>query len=188
MKGIVFTEFLDMVEQHHGLETVDAIITASQLPNDGAYTAVGTYDHAELLRLVGALSRETDTPPSMLVHAFGRHLFASFTRAYPYIFEGIRSTAEFLANVEDFIHVEVKKLYPDAELPSIGFAPLGDNRWELVYQSSRPFADLCEGLIEACADHYQESLQLDREDTPNAEGTSARFVVTLLAKGTPCLT
>ena len=139
MKGIVFTEFLEMVEQRHGLETVDTIIETAQLPNGGAYTAVGTYDHHELLRLVGSLSQATNSAVPKLVYAFGRHLFASFSRAYPYVFEGIHSTTEFLANVEDLIHVEVKKLYPDAELPSIAFSALGDNRWELDYRSYAPF-------------------------------------------------
>ena len=42
MKGIVFTEFLEMVEAQFGLDTVDAIIENSDLPSRGAYTAVGT--------------------------------------------------------------------------------------------------------------------------------------------------
>ena len=32
MKGIVFTEFLEMVEDQFGLETVDDIIEAADLP------------------------------------------------------------------------------------------------------------------------------------------------------------
>jgi hypothetical protein len=188
MKGIVFTEFLEMVEQKYGLETVDAIIESAQLPNDGAYTAVGTYDHRELLRLVGSLSQATRTALPKLVHAFGRHLFTSFSRAYPYVFDGLHSTTEFLSNVEDLIHVEVRKLYPDAELPSIAFSALGDNRWELIYRSTRPFADLCQGLIEACAEHYQEPLQMSRDDRPEAAGTEARFVLTILPQHSRCLT
>ncbi|MEO0814052.1 MAG: heme NO-binding domain-containing protein, partial [Myxococcota bacterium] len=45
MKGIVFTEFLEMVEDRFGFEAVDRLVTASGSDNDGVYTAVGTYDH-----------------------------------------------------------------------------------------------------------------------------------------------
>ena len=45
MKGIVFREFIDMVESQFSLETADAIIQASSLSTHGAYTTVGTYPH-----------------------------------------------------------------------------------------------------------------------------------------------
>ena len=83
MKGIVFTEFLEMVEQRFGLEMVDRIIDAAALDNDGAYTAVGTYPCRELLQLVGALAAATATPAPKLVRAFGHHLFGRFREAYP---------------------------------------------------------------------------------------------------------
>lgn len=44
MKGVVFTEFIEMVEGRFGLAMVDRIIEAAQLPSSGVYTAVGTYD------------------------------------------------------------------------------------------------------------------------------------------------
>ena len=42
MKGLVFTEFLEMVESKWGLATVDRVIQGAALPNNGAYTSVGT--------------------------------------------------------------------------------------------------------------------------------------------------
>ena len=40
MKGIVFTEFLDMVEKEFGYETVDHIIENSELSSNGIYTCL----------------------------------------------------------------------------------------------------------------------------------------------------
>ena len=40
MKGIVFTEFLEMVEEKFDLETLDKIIINSKLPSEGVYTSV----------------------------------------------------------------------------------------------------------------------------------------------------
>ena len=39
MKGIIFTEFLDMVEKKFSIETVDHIIEVSNLSSGGSYTA-----------------------------------------------------------------------------------------------------------------------------------------------------
>ncbi|MEK0435552.1 MAG: hypothetical protein RL369_1601, partial [Pseudomonadota bacterium] len=59
MKGIVFREFIDMVESQFSLETADAIIQASSLSTHGAYTTVGTYPHQEMVDLVANLSERT---------------------------------------------------------------------------------------------------------------------------------
>src|SRR5262245_35992633 len=53
MKGVVFTEFLEMVGAKFGEDMVDDVILACELPSGGAYTSVGTYDHQELFALVG---------------------------------------------------------------------------------------------------------------------------------------
>ena len=186
MKGIVFTEFLEMVEEHFGLEMVDHIVEQSDLPSGGAYTAVGTYDHDELLQLLGRLSATLAMPAADLVRAFAHHLFESFASAYPYVLEGMNSSIELLQNVEGFIHVEVKKLYPDAELPKISFHKLGDDSWELIYRSSRPFADLCEGLIDACIKHFGDDLQLERENLPTKEGSKSRFTLHVSSRADAC--
>ena len=186
MKGIVFTEFLEMVEDRFGLEMVDRIVEQSDLASSGAYTAVGTYDHDELLQLVGHLSATLAKPVPDLVRAFAHHLFKSFTSAYPYVLEGMNSSIELLQNVEGFIHVEVKKLYPDAELPKIDFRRLDDDCWELTYRSSRPFADLCEGLIEACSNHFGDKLNLEREDLEAVDGSASRFVLSVTQGAATC--
>ena len=55
MKGIIFTEFLEMVETEYGMDMVDRLIDSSKIASQGAYTSVGTYDHRELIHLVGEL-------------------------------------------------------------------------------------------------------------------------------------
>ena len=52
MKGIVFTEFLDLVESKFGLAMVDKIILQSQLESNGSYTSIGTYKFSEMLQLL----------------------------------------------------------------------------------------------------------------------------------------
>ncbi len=180
MKGIVFTELIELVEKKFGLEMVDTIIGESDLPSGGVYTSVGTYDYEEVLTLVTNLSKHSDVPVADLVFAFGRHLFGAFTRAYSDLFVGINSTADFLSKVESFIHVEVQKLYPDAMLPSVRYAELDADSFEVCYESARPFADLAAGLIHECVQHFAEPFEIERDES-ESPGTSARFVLRRVA-------
>ncbi len=175
MKGVVFTEFLEMVEETHSADTVDDIIDACDLEHDGAYTAVGTYHHREILALVRALSDVSGASAAELMRAFGRRLFNRFHQLYPAFFEGIHDAFDFLETVEHHIHVEVLKLHPDAELPSFGFEKLDDERVVMTYTSARPFADLAEGLIAGCAAHFEQALDIRREPLPGGEGV--RFLL-----------
>ena len=57
MKGVVFTELLEMVEQKFGYQTVESIIQKSEWPNKGAYTSIGTYNFSEIGALVHNLHK-----------------------------------------------------------------------------------------------------------------------------------
>ena len=75
MKGIVFREFIDVVEVQAGEDVVDDMIGKANPASGAAYTAVGKYDWKEMVDLVVALSEITSTPVPDLIHVFGRHLF-----------------------------------------------------------------------------------------------------------------
>ena len=67
MKGMVFTEFLEMVEEKFSPEMAERIIESSELKSSGVYTTVGTYDHHEMITLVISLSRETGKATEFIV-------------------------------------------------------------------------------------------------------------------------
>ena len=164
MKGIVFSEFIEMVERQFSPEMADEIIVAANLPSGGMYTSVGTYDHGEMLALVGQLSEKTNTPSADLVQTFGIYLFGRFYELYPVFFEGVDGTFDFLSQIEEHVHREVRKLYPDAELPTFETSRLDADTLEMTYRSRRPFADLALGLIRGCASHYDEHLAIEQLD------------------------
>lgn len=177
MKGIVFSEFLEMVEDKFGIELADQIIIESDLPSEGAYTSVGTYDHAEILQLVTRLSEHSGIPIADLVGVFGEHLLGRFTSLYPGFFNEVSNTFEFLSTIEDHVHVEVKKLYPDAELPTFTAEFPAPDTLHLTYQSGRPFAALAEGLIRGSIAHFQDNIDLTHEDLSAGQGNHSRFVL-----------
>ena len=155
MKGFIFTEFLEMAEAEFGIQTVDKITSLVELHDQGAYTAVGNYPHGDMIAMLGALSKEAGLEQTDLLTANGRYLFKTFTREYS----------------------EVRKLYPDANLPSFDCS-VGENRTlTLDYESHRPLADLAEGLIKECIEHFGDPIELIREPGPSKDAHSARFIL-----------
>lgn len=183
MKGIVFSEFIDMVENRYSLEVADRIITSSQLESDGVYTSVGTYDHQELVELLQQLSQAVGEPVPDLLKAFGSYLFERFAQLYPAHFKGQDTAFDFLGTLEGKIHVEVKKLYPDAELPHFECTFPTTRSMVLIYRSKRSLGDLAEGLIYGCIRHFGQAIELNREDLPCDDGAHIRFTLKVLDDG-----
>ena len=164
MKGIVFTEFLTMVEESFSLDMVDTIIEKSNLPSGGSYTSVGTYSHTEIADLVTNLSNETSITIPLLLKTFGTYLFHSLARHYPEFVKKSIDPLNFLEQVETYIHVEVRKLYPDAELPTfICSRPNSTDELHMIYESNRHMEDVCEGLIIGSLEHFKKSCSIKRE-------------------------
>ncbi|MBC86645.1 MAG: hypothetical protein CL677_05650 [Bdellovibrionaceae bacterium] len=163
MKGIVFKELIALMEQVVGEELTEDIIEEANLDSGGSYSGVGTYDHSEILSLVTVLSEKTGKEASELVHAFGEHMVGVFKKAHGDFFSK-PDTYSFLESVHSYIHVEVRKLYPEAELPAISCKNGGDGSFELHYYSNRPFADLAGGLIAGVIKHYGEKIDVKVSD------------------------
>jgi hypothetical protein len=176
MKGVVFTEFLNLVEDKYGYETVDTIIEETDLPSKGAYTAVGTYPHSEMVQLVSKLSQKTDVPVASLLKLYGKHLFGVFGQSYGHFLQNITSSFQLFSSIENYIHVEVKKLYPDAELPTFESTQIDDSTLELIYRSERRMADFAEGLIEAALAHFNENGSVERSNIEK-DGSVVRFII-----------
>ena len=175
MKGVVFTEFLKFVESEFDFLEVDHLITSTNPESKGAYTSVGTYDSRELLAMIIELAHHQNQEVSGLVRAFGGHLFRHFVEAHSATLADVSTTEQLLASVENRIHIDVRKLYPDAELPTIDFRKIDDWTSELTYASSKPFADLAEGLIESAILHFRDPISVTRQDLPPYDGTKATF-------------
>lgn len=176
MKGVVFTEFLEMVDAKFSYDITEHIIEAAKLPSGGVYTAVGTYDHAEIVALVTQLSKATNIPVADLLRAFGHHLLYRFVAGYPQFFEGITCSLDFMQRVDGYIHVEVRKLYPEAQLPTLECELSAPGVLKVTYKSNRPFADLADGLIAGCVEYFNDGVTVRREDV--VPGSLAVFTLT----------
>jgi len=176
MKGIVFTEFLDMVERKFGMIVADKIVSNSTLASEGVYTSVGTYEHAEMVQLVTQLSNETKLPIKDLLLVYGEHFFKVLADSYPSFFKGVPNAFSFLSSIENYIHVEVLKLYPDAELPRFDIVEVDENTLEMTYYSERKMAAFARGLLNSSIKFFNEDISIESEDL-SGDGGKVKFIL-----------
>lgn len=157
MKGMVFTLLGELVEERFGIEMWDELIDLTQPESDGAYVSTDTYPDQELLAYVAAMSEKLDVPANDLVFAFGEYMLGKFESIHPEFFEG-HDLKSFLKSVHDVIHVEVKKLHPDAVLPTFDYEDPSPDALTMLYRSPRQLCALAEGLIAGAAKHFDTPL------------------------------
>lgn len=181
MKGVVFVELLNMAEKLAGEDLVDEVLDSCELENDGAYSAVGNYPCNELMALVQAFSDRLEQPADLLQKKFGHWMFSRFVEGYPQFFVGKTTAFAMLESIEDQVHVEVRKLYPNVELPTFATHRINDETLQMIYKSERPLVSFCEGMIEACADHFGTSVQIGKIENHIENEYQAEFEIRLSA-------
>ncbi|WP_405351081.1 heme NO-binding domain-containing protein [Nonlabens sp. Asnod3-H03] len=176
MKGIVFTEFLDLVEEKFGLGMVDQIIEQSQLPSNGVYTSIGTYSFAEMLQLIQNLSANTGLSIDQLLLAYGEHFFNVIENSYPGLLATYKDPIEMLSSIENHIHIEVRKIYPDAELPTFEVLEKSDQHLVMIYKSSRAMHHFGLGLMNRTFAHFEMTSNIQIEKIKE-DGTEVKFTI-----------
>lgn len=158
MKGVVFDILRDMVEDNYGLEGWQSIL--DKAGSDGIYVSTQTYDDAELMSLVAAASDITRIAVNELVFSFGEYMIPKFYQRFPNFFEDAPNFIKFLVSVDQIIHVEVRKLFPDAGLPTFDYCDENENALTMIYKSPRKLCQLAEGLISGSAKHYKQGYKI----------------------------
>jgi hypothetical protein len=176
MKGIIFTEFLDLVEDKFGLEMADKIITASNLESEGVYTAIGTYSFSEMLQLLQHLSANTGISIDQLLLVYAEHFFSVIETSYPGLLATYKDPIEMISSIENHIHIEVRKIYPDAELPTFIVEEKKEDSLILTYKSSRAMHHFGLGLMNKTFEHFNSKASIVLEKIKE-DGTEVKFII-----------
>ena len=160
MKGIVFNLLEEAVTTDFGDATWDRLLDDAGL--DGAYTSLGSYDDAEIMRLVEVASQALQIPPADVLRWFGRRAMPLLAGRYPAFFGGHAGTRAFLLTLNSIIHPEVRKLYPGASPPVFDFDTGDYTTLVIGYNSARRLCALAEGFIAGAAEHYGEQAQVSQ--------------------------
>ncbi len=176
MKGIVFTEFLDLIEDKFGLEMVDKIINQSTLESKGIYTSIGTYSFSEMLQLLNHLSKNTNISIDNLLLVYAEHFFSVIEKSYPGLLATYKDPIEMLSSIENHIHIEVRKIYPDAELPEFTVEEKTENSLIMIYKSNRAMHHFGLGLMNKTFEHFNTTATIALEKIKE-DGTEVKFII-----------
>mgnify|MGYP001310176391 FL=1 len=176
MKGIVFTVLLELVEDRFGLETVDHIITNSELESNGIYTSIGSYSFSELSQLLQHLSESTQISVDNLLLLLGEHFFDVAEKSYPELMSSYKNPIEMISSIENHIHIEVKRIYPDADLPTFKVIEKTENLLIIDYKSSRAMCYFSLGLMNKTFEFFNSTATIELEKIKE-DGTEVRFVI-----------
>ncbi len=162
MKGLLFTELLEMVEEEFGYNTANAIVLGSHLSSGGIYTASRTYHRAEMSTLFEQLQHHTNLPFEQLAAAFGRHLCRRITQAYP--------------QHKGYVNRIFTMISKRSATPVFQYLSTGNDSLTVLYNPYAKAACLTDGMIKGYLDCLQQLSAV--EETIFSDGRR-KFVVTL---------
>lgn len=161
MKGLVFNLLEDVVTEHHGPDTWDALVEAAGV--SGHYTSLGNYPDSDIEALVAAACAALSLDRNTVLKWFGENAMPLLAERYPALFEGHTSAKTFVDGVNDVIHAEVRKLYPDAVCPHFRLSEGPDGDLMMDYQSVRRMCALAEGFVVGAGAYFAEEVQFTHE-------------------------
>ena len=178
MKGFIFTNFLDFVEKSNGLDMVDQMLEECDLASEGVYSAFNSYEFDELVTLLTYVSKKTDISPQILLETFGRFVFPYLIGKHSYIIEKYSNAIDLIAGIENHIHIEVKKLYEDAELPTFNVVEKKEDSLTIIYTSTRGLTYFAIGLMKETLQFFKVKGTIDMVENYNNDG-SVKFHIQL---------
>ena len=159
MKGVVFDMLRDMVEERYGLEGWDAVL--EEADSDGLYVSTQTYPDEELVALVSSAVKVTGLEAAVLLKAFGEYMAGELYQRFPDFFDAADDLIQFLISVDRIVHMEVRKLYPDAALPTFEYQQSSPAELLMNYRSPRKMCMLAEGLIVGSSRHFETPVAIE---------------------------
>lgn len=169
MKGIILAELAQYAAA--------TFPTTGEVAATRSYDARAVYSRGELVDLAERLSQSARVTTADLLRGFGVHLFGRFAALYPAFFVEAEAAIPFLAEINGYVHGEVQKIYPDAQLPRFDCSPTADGGLEMTYLSDRALPDLAEGLIRGCIAHFGDPIEVRREEGSGPPGRAVRFLL-----------
>jgi hypothetical protein len=159
MKGIIFNLLEQFITKGWGEEQYDAILTASSLTIQDPFVGPGTYSDADFMILFGKAVAALGLLPEEGLRRFGRFAFPQLAARFPQFVTPYTHPKPFLKTVDSVIHIEVRKLYEQTNLPVFVYHDTAPNALAIEYSSSRRLCHFMEGLIDGVADHFQSPIR-----------------------------
>ncbi len=174
MKGMIFNLLEDFIVEGWGPERFEKIMELCPVHAQVPYVGPGTYPDANLMSIIEKTTAELGLGNAEALRRFGRFAFPKLAQKFSVYTQNHRHPKTFLKAVDGVIHVEVRKLFANAEPPRITFEDPAPDRLILHYNSRRQLCPFFAGLVEGCGDFYkvpiaQAQVECAREGAPSCQ-------------------
>jgi len=177
MKGVLFNVVEDVVTEAFSADVWDEVVEQAGVA--GAYTSLGSYPDAELGSVVEATASAAGESVPDTLRLAGHLGFAHLVRRAPHLLDGLDDWRAVLSSLDDIIHPEVRKIYPDADVP--GFEATADGDALLVtYTSKRGLCALADGLVLGCGEWFGTPLAVEHRSCVHSGDDACTMRVTEL--------
>ncbi len=177
MQGSIFTAFSEMIIDQMGMQQWNELIIETEPASQGVYTSAEQYEDSELINMVVLLSEKTGTPVEHLIEAFGKYLFSILYKTSPVDVSKLDNLRDFLLAIDNVIHVEVKRLHPEAYLPKFEYDTSEANRLIMYYSSKRKLCHASVGLIKGAAEKFNETITLEHTECMHHGAQRCKLIV-----------
>jgi hypothetical protein len=160
MKGIIFNALESFVDQNFGEETFDRILEKNLPEISEPFVGPKTYPDQYLFSIIALILEKYQLDSEETIRQFGEFLFGLLAKKYPHFMQDFVHPKEFILTIHNVIHVEVKKLFPEAITPDFSFKELKNGSLEVTYSSPRKLYSLAEGLLIGSAKHFQTEMKI----------------------------
>jgi len=141
----------------------ESILDSVQPDSGGIYTSVEDFPDSELFEMIKSLAEHTNTPANDLVKEFGLYLFHTLAAKHQIFVDAEPDFFAFLKSIDNVIHKEVEKLYPNPNLPNIDWEQPDSQTLKLFYRSPRKLCHLASGLIRGAASQYNVEFTMSHD-------------------------
>ncbi|MFQ5586113.1 MAG: heme NO-binding domain-containing protein, partial [Thermodesulfobacteriota bacterium] len=117
MKGVIFNLLEQFIAENFGEEKYEEIVTECALKTGEPFVGPGTYPDEDLIAIVSRAVETLGIAPPEALHGFGRFCFPKLAEKFPDFVQPFKHPKPFMKTIDSVIHVEVKKLFKDAEPP-----------------------------------------------------------------------
>ena len=154
MKGIVINITEDFIIDNFGEEIFDQTISNCNLKTEDPFVSPGTYPDSDLFEIVVNASQILEITIEEFLKKLGHYAFAKLAERHPSFLEGYNHPKSFLQTVDGVIHMEVRKLYQDSQLPVFQYSDPSKDELIITYYSKRKLYPFLEGMINGVSDYF----------------------------------
>ncbi len=183
MKGLVFNLLEDFIVEGWGEEAYEQIFAECPLKTKGPFVGPGTYPDSDLVAIaqVGAAKLGVSLDDALV--AFGKFSFPRLAAKVPKLMRHQRDAKRFLMSIDSVIHVEVRKLFPEAITPRFTCVDTGEDELQIRYESKRGLCRFMEGLLQGVAEHFETDIAFEQTACMHRGAAHCQFALRFSSPG-----